>query len=156
MKRKIMARFIWGVPVGIAIGYMITIFVSLVWADGYYSPCMPELVASMGNEIRAVMLQALLCGVLGGGCAAGSVIWEIEDWSVVRQTGVYFLVICVVMMPTAYFMYWMERSVAGFFSYFGIFVLLFALIWILQFMLGKRDVKKLNENLYRSGKDEKR
>lgn len=156
MKRKIMARFIWGVPVGIAIGYMITIFVSLVWADGYYSPCMPELVASMGNEIRAVMLQALLCGVLGGGCAAGSVIWEIEDWSVVRQTGVYFLVICVVMMPTAYFMYWMEHSVAGFFSYFGIFVLLFALIWILQFMLGKRDVKKLNENLYRSGKDEKR
>lgn len=156
MKRKIMARFIWGVPVGIAIGYMITVFSSLVWADGYYSPCMPELVASMGNEIRAVMLQALLCGVLGGGCAAGSVIWEIEDWSVVRQTGVYFLVICVVMMPAAYFMYWMEHSVAGFFSYFGIFVLLFALIWILQFMLGKRDVKKLNENLYRSGKDEKR
>ncbi len=156
MKRKIIARFIWGFPVGIAIGYLITICSSLVWAEGYYSPCMPELVSAMGNEIRAVMLQALLCGILGGGCAAGSVIWEIEDWSLVKQTGVYFFVVCMVMMPTAYFMYWMERSAAGFLSYFGIFALMFAFIWIIQFMIGKRDVKKLNENLCQSRKNEKK
>ena len=113
MKRKIMARFIWGFPVGIAIGYLCTIFGSLVWAEGYYSPCMPELVSVMGNEIRAVMLQAMLCGILGGGCAAGSVIWEIEEWSMVKRTGAYFFVVCAVMLPTAYFMYWMERSIEG-------------------------------------------
>lgn len=61
----------------------------------------------------------------------------------------------MVMMPTAYFMYWMERSAAGFLSYFGIFALMFAFIWIIQFMIGKRDVKKLNENLCQSRKNEK-
>ena len=142
MKRKIIARGIWGFPVGIAIGYLITIFSSFVWGNGYYSPCMPELVSSMGSEIHAVMLQALLCGALGADCAAGSIIWEIESWSVVKRTGIYFLAICAVMLPTAYFMYWMERSIAGFLSYFGIFALIFLLIWVIQYMLGRRDVKK--------------
>ena len=48
--------------------------ISLVWADGYYSPCMPELISVMGNEINAVAFQAFLCGLLGTGCGAGSVV----------------------------------------------------------------------------------
>lgn len=156
MKRRMLARFIWGFPIGIAIGYLITIFGSLAWGNGYYSPCMPELVSLMENEICAVLLQALLCGALGAGCAAGSVIWEMESWSVAKQTAVYFLLICVITMPIAYFMYWMEHSVKGFLSYFGIFALIFVFMWMVLFMLGKRDVKKLNENLYKSEQDEKK
>lgn len=34
-----------------------------------------------------------------------------------------------------------------FLSYFGIFALIFLLIWVIQYMLGRRDVKKMNENL---------
>lgn len=48
--------------------------ISLVWADGSYSPCMPELISVMGNEINAVVFQAFLCGLMGMGCGAGSVV----------------------------------------------------------------------------------
>ena len=147
MKKKIIIRSLFGFPMGIAIGYFITILLSLALANGYYSPCAPELISAMGNEINAVILQTVLCGILGTGFAASSVIWEIESWSVVKRTGIYFLAICAVMLPTAYFMYWMERSIAGFLSYFGIFALIFLLIWVIQYMLGRRDVKKMNENL---------
>ena len=147
MKKKIIMRSLFGFPMGIAIGYLITILLSLALANGYYSPCAPELISAMGNEINAVILQTVLCGILGTGFAASSVIWEIESWSVVKRTGIYFLAICAVMLPTAYFMYWMERSIAGFLSYFGIFALIFLLIWVIQYMLGRRDVKKMNENL---------
>ena len=75
MKKKIISRSALGFPLGIAIGYIITIFISLGWANGSYSPCVPELVSVMGNEIYAVILQALLCGLLGAGFAASSVIW---------------------------------------------------------------------------------
>jgi len=44
--------------------------------------------------------------------------------------------------------YWMEHSIAGVFSYFGIFVLIFVIMWMIQFMLGKHNVKKINENLH--------
>ncbi len=147
MKKKIVSRGILGFPIGIAIGYLISIFISFGWADGFYSPCVPELVRAMGNEINAVAFQAFLCGVVGAGFAASSVIWEIESWSIVKQTSIYFLIISVIMLPIAYFAYWMEHSLAGVFRYFGTFVLIFAFIWIVQFAIGKRNVRKMNENL---------
>ncbi len=130
MKKKIIIRSLLGFPIGIAIGYLITILTSLVWAKGYYPPCVPELISVMGNEINAVILQTVLCKILGTGFAANSIIWEMYNWSLVKQTGIYFSIISVIMLPIAYLAYWMEHSVAGFFIYFGIFVLIFAVIWI--------------------------
>ncbi len=148
MKKKMVLRSVLGFPIGIAIGYLITIFISIVWANGYYTPCVPELISTMGNEINAVILQALLCGLLGIGFSASSLIWEIENWSITKQTGIYFIVISVIMLPIAYFLYWMEHSVVGFFRYFGIFILIFVFIWVIQFVIGKHDVKRMNENLH--------
>lgn len=153
MKKKIILRSVLGVPVGLTIGYLITIIISLIWANGYYSPCVPELAIMMGNEINAVILQALLCGLLGAGFAASSVIWEIEDWGLVKQTGIYFLIISVIMMPIAYITYWMEHSMKGFLSYFGTFVFIFVAIWIVEFVIGKHNVKKMNENLHKTQSD---
>ena len=147
MKKKIVLRSLLGFPIGIAVGYLITIFISLVWADGYYSPCMPELISAVGNEINAVILQTVLCGVLGTGFGAGSVIWEMDDWSIVKQTGIYFLIVSVIMLPIAYFTYWMEHSVVGFLLYFAVFLLIFVVVWIVQFMIGKHNVRRMNEKL---------
>lgn len=148
MKKKIVLRSILGFPIGITIGYGITICISLFWADGQYLPCVPELVGVMGNEIHAVVLQALLSGLLGAGFAASSVIWEIENWSIVKQTIVYLIIISAIMLPIAYLLYWMEHSLAGFLGYLGIFVLIFAFIWMIQFVLGKHSVRKMNESLH--------
>lgn len=104
----------------------------------------------MGNEINAVILQTILCGILGVGFAASSVIWEIDSWSIVKQTGIYFSIISVIMLPIAYFAYWMEHSVVGFLMYFGIFALIFVAIWIIQFCIGKYNVRKMNENLFQT------
>ncbi len=147
MKKQIVLRGVLGIPVGITIGCLITIVVSLGWGQGYYSPCVPELADMMGNEINAVVLQTLLCALLGAAFGACSVIWEIESWSIVKQTGIYFLIISVVMLPTAYFLYWMEHSVAGLLSYFGIFAGIFIVIWLTQYLIVMRKVKKLNAKI---------
>lgn len=152
MKKKMITRGFIGFPIGIAIGYLITIFVSLCWGGGYYSPCVPELASALGNEIHAVVLQACLCGILGAGFGSASLIWEIEHWSIVKQTGIYFLIISAIMMPAAYFTYWMDHSIAGFLSYFGIFILIFIAIWLIQFIIGKHNVNRLNQNLYLVGR----
>lgn len=153
MKKKIIARGLIGFPIGISIGYLITIIVSLCWAGGYYSPCVPELTFALGNEINAVILQAFLCGILGAGFGASSLIWEIEDWNIVKQTGIYFLVISIIMLPVAYSTYWMKHSIVGFISYFGVFIFIFVIIWLIQFVIGKHNVNKLNANLHKTKDD---
>ncbi len=153
MKKKIITRSLLGFPLGITIGYVITIVLSLIWAKGYYSPCVPQLIDLMGNEIKAVVLQALLCGILGAGFGGASAIWEIDNWSLVKQSGIYFLTVSIIMMPTAYFTYWMEHSVKGFLSYFGIFALIFAVIWIVQFFVGRHNVSRMNEKLSQNKKE---
>lgn len=145
--KKIIMRVISGFPIGITIGYLITIFISIGFGEGYYSPCVPELIDVLGNEIRAVIVQALLCGLLGAGFGAGSLIWEIENWSIVKQTGVYFVIVSIIMMPVAYLLYWMEHSIVGFLSYFSIFFIIFIIVWVVQFIRCKFIVDKMNKNL---------
>ena len=148
MKKQILLRGMLGFPLGLAMGYLITIFISLTVSDGRYYPCVPELAAIMGNEINAVLLQAVLCGILGAGFGACSVIWQIESWGILKQTGIYFSIISVIMLPTAYVSYWMEHSLKGILSYFGIFVLIFATVWIVQYAAARHNVRKMNETLY--------
>lgn len=153
MKKKIILRSMLGFPLGLAIGYVITIMISFIWANGYYAPCVPELIAMTGSEINAVLLQAFLCGLLGSGFAAASVIWEMDSWGLVMQTGIYFLIVSLIMMPISYAAYWMEHSLKGVLAYFGIFVSIFAAIWIVQYVIAKHNVKKLNEILYKKQED---
>ena len=111
MKKKILQRGFVGFLGGVTLGQVIVIILSLIWGQGHFWPCVPDFISMVGNEIGAVALQTVLCGLLGTGFAAASVIWELEQWSLVKQTGIYFLVVSLVMLPIAYVTYWMEHSV---------------------------------------------
>ena len=148
MKKKAFLRGLLGFPLGIAIGHIISVLICLIWGDGTFQPCVPSLVESFGNEINAVILQTLLCGVIGASFAASSVIWEFENWSIVKQTGLYFLINAVIMLPAAYLLNWMEHSLTGFLIYFGVFILYFAVIWLIQYFAWKHTLKKMNAKLH--------
>jgi hypothetical protein len=147
MKKKVVLRGLLGLPIGIAFGYVITIVLSLFFSNGSYHPVVPALIDAVGNEINAVVFQAILCGVLGVSFASSSIIWEIEHWSIAKQTGVYFLVISVVMLPIAYFAHWMEHSLLGFILYFSIFVVIFMLMWLIQYAIWKRAVTDIDKKV---------
>lgn len=154
MKKKIILRGLFGLPVGIAIGFVITLLSSICIGDGSFHPVTPELIQTTGNELNAVILQTILCAIIGVGFAMASVIWEIDSWSLAKQSGVYFLIISVVMLPIAYFANWMKHSITGVLSYVGIFVMIFAAVWISQYLLWKRRIKKMNARIH--GEDDQK
>ena len=147
MTKKIMKRMWIGLPVGIAMGYIITLIISAFIGDGIFHPVTPELVEKMDNELNAVILQTVLCGVLGVGFAAASVIWELDSWSLAKQSGVYFLVIGILLLPIAYVANWMQHTVVGFLSYIGIFVGIFIAAWLSQYLCWKQRIKKMNDRV---------
>ncbi len=147
MKRQIILRGLIGIPIGITLGYVITIIISCFTGEGTYVSCVPTLTEAVGSELNAVILQTILCGVLGMAFGAESVIWEMESWSILKQTGVYFLISAVIMLPIAYMAHWMEHSLVGVLEYAGIFLGIFVVMWISMYLKYRGHIKKLNAKL---------
>ena len=64
MKKKMIQRGLLGFPLGIAIGFVITVIISMCIGDGSFYPVTPELIDTMKNELNAVILQTILCGII--------------------------------------------------------------------------------------------
>ena len=147
MKKKILMRGLFGLPTGIAIGFVITLIISICIGNVSFYPVTPELIDAAGNELNAVILQTVLCAIMGAGFAAASIIWELDSWSLAKQSGFYFAIACVIMFPISYFANWMPHSTGGILSYVGIFVAIFLAAWVAQYFVWKRKIKKMNEGI---------
>ncbi len=146
MKKSIILRCLIGMPIGLAISTVITIIISASIGDGTYYAVVPELSAECGNEIKAVIIQAV-CSVLYGAAFAGaSAIWE-TDWSLTKMTLTHLLICSAATFPIAWLMYWMDHSVSGVLKYFGIFLLIYIVIWITQYSSMKRKIAEMNSRI---------
>ncbi len=150
MKKKMIQRGLLGFPLGIAIGFVITVIISICIGDGFFHPVNPELVNKMGSELNAILIQTGLSGIMGTGFAMASVIWEIDSWSLAKQSGIYFSIACVTMFPIAYITNWMKHNAIGILSYVGIFVAIFVITWLVQYFVWKRKVKRMNDGVRKS------
>ena len=147
MRKEILKRCLFGAPIGIAIGVIVTIIISLALGDGKFYAVVPDLVNDMGSEINAVILQTVLSMVYGAAWAGASVVWDAEGWSLLKMTLVHLAIASVATFPIAYFARWMPHTFGGLMMYIGIFLLVYAGIWISQYSAMKKRVKELNEKI---------
>ncbi len=147
MNKKNIQNYLAGFIIGISIGYIITILYSVKINDGYFHPVTLELIELVGNEINAVILQTLLCGLIGIGFSFASLIWKIDSWSISKQSGVYFLISAAIMLPISYLANWMPHTTTGILYYIGVFIAIFVVVWIVQYLIWKIKIKKLNTKI---------
>ena len=147
MKKKIIMRALLGAPIGLAISTIISSAISYARGGGSYRAIVPELAADCGSELSAVTLQALCSLLYGAAFAGASVIWEREEWSLTKMTLTHLLVCSLATFPIAYCMYWMEHSVSGVLLYFGVFLMIYAAIWLGQYSSIKRKLDAINRKM---------
>ncbi len=140
-------RIFLGALMGIGICTLIAIFISIGKGDGYFHPTPPSLVDKMGNQLNATMLEMALSAVLGAAFAGTSIVWELEDWSLARQTGTYFGVTAPVMLVVAYFNDWMGHSLSGLLSFFVIYMIIFVMMWLITYLVTKRRIESINREI---------
>lgn len=143
--KKAWKRVPQGMIIGLTISTVITILNSL-GGDGQYHAVVPALIEDCGSEINAVVAQALCSLLYGGIIGAASVIWE-TDWSLTKMTVVHLLVISLTMLPIAYLMRWMNRTVRGVLLYIVFFLVLYAVIWIISYRKTQRQLSEINKKL---------
>lgn len=147
MKKELLTRSLLGMPIGITISYMITVIISITVNDGTYYPVAPELAAEFGSEINAVVIQMLCSMFYGVVYAGGSVIWEMESWSLLRMTITHLLVISILTLPIAWLLKWMPHNLIGIIVYFAIFFGIYAIIWTSQYVAMKKRIRQMNDSL---------
>ena len=67
-----------------------------------------------------------------------------------KQSGIYFAIVCVTLFPIAYITNWMKHNAIGILSYVGIFVAIFVITWLVQYFVWKRKVKRMNDGVRKS------
>lgn len=147
MKKKIITRALIGAPIGLTISTLITINFSLIFGEGAYFAVPHDLISACGSEIKAVILQtvfALLYGAMWGGA---SVIWEMENWSILKMTLTHLIVCSAASFPIAWFMQWMPHNIPGALCFFGLFFAIYAVIWLSQYCAIKKQVALMNSRL---------
>ena len=145
--KKIVSRVLYSFPIGISCSVGISLFLSLLFGEGKYYPFAASLVFFTGSEVKAMLMQTILSGILGSVFGGMSFIWEIERWSILKQTAVYFLSVSIPMMGISYLLYWMEHSLSGFLLYFLIFVIVFIVVWLFNLAMYWIKIRKMNQNL---------
>ena len=146
MKKKVLYRALLGAPLGLALSYLVTIFISLIGGNGSYIPVVPTLTQACGSEVMAVLLQALCSLLYGAAWAGASVIWD-ADWSLLAQTLLHLAVCSCATFPIAWLLHWMSHSVFGVLSYFGIFLGIYLVIWLSQYLAIRHRLRQINKQL---------
>jgi hypothetical protein len=146
--KEALKRGLIGFPIGIFISMTISVITSILirgYTGDIFSAAAPDFIQVAGSELNAVILQYFLSGVLGFSFAVASLIYEIDSWSITKQTVVHFLFTAGVFFPISYICHWFSFS--QFVVSFVIFAVIYFLIWVIQYKYWKKKVKELNDKL---------
>lgn len=147
LKKQFILRFLVGMPIGLLICYFITLFISIVVGDGNFYPVPTELTNLCKSQLNAVIVQTIAGMIYGGMCCGASIIWEVDSWSLTRQTVTHLIVISVISFPIAYVMRWMPQNIYGILIYCAIFFFIYFGIWLGTYCKIKAQIKQINSKI---------
>lgn len=140
--------------VSYCVGVTATIVTSLICTlCGAEFTCTPDFIARAGSKEIAAFLQPLLIGLIGLAFGAGSVLFEIEHWSFLKQGAVHLAVTAAV---------WIVVELVCFTPVTPPTVLSFALstagtyafTWGAQYFVWRAQVRRLNDQIHlKNGED---
>lgn len=147
IKQAIIKRAILGFIYGVFIGQTILIIESLFMRDGNFYAVTASLLELAGTKIAAVIIQYFITGIIGTTFAATTVLFEMDNWSLLRQTITHFIIVSIVMYIAGFLCGWFPHTVVSTLIWFGVFVVVYVIFWICFSMYYKNKVKKINEAL---------
>ncbi len=131
---KMRYRFIFnallGCTLGILIGAVTWVFLT---TDEEYANRMALLAQLFGS------------GIYGAICMGGTIVYDIESWSLIRATATHYITTFTAFFITNALLGWFGSDIvliAFIFLTIGYFI-----IWIIEYTIYKRQVRKLNEDL---------
>ena len=147
MLKEIIKRALLGFMIGVFVGETILIFESFLAGNGNFYPVSAYLTANTNSEISAVIIQYLITGILGLTFSTGSIIFELDNWSLLKQTIVHFAATSVIMYFAGFFCGWFPHTTSSTIIWFVMFIVIYIIFWTSFYCYFKKKTREINETL---------
>lgn len=99
------------------------------------------------NNTSAFLTQFFISCLVGFYFASSSVIFELEDWSLLKQTIIHFVLSVLVYFPCAIYAKWMPSDLVPIILFILLFVFIYFVFWISFKRYWSKKVKEINSRL---------
>lgn len=155
-KKRFFIKCLIGFAGGILVGLTIIVISSMATNDMKPIFVDPEFAEAIGNTPLAILIQSILSGLLGLVGLGGSEMYSIESWSILKATLIHFVAVMVVFLAVSFTLRWMSiKEMPAIFIILGVFILVYAIIWLTQYLKGKKQVRDMNSGLEKMKKNKK-
>lgn len=143
-------RFIYKSAVGFSLGVFVTIIINVIigfiFNGSFTSNPYSEVRGNM--DFIKIMLELLTGGMLGLVGNGGSVVYEIESWSIIKATATHFIVTMTVYVIVGLYNGWLlpMHSIVNVIQI-GMMVFTYIMIWLSQYLIYKKSIKDINEGM---------
>ena len=146
LKRKFIKKFIIGFIIGIPICPLITYAFSSMSGHPYF--CDPILIKMFGSTIIAFLIQSLISSTYSGLCMGGSIVYEIEEWGILKTTATHFVLTFILFDITGLLLHWWSfHDIITNIIVFLMFLIPYSMIWLIQYIIYKIELKKINKDI---------
>ena len=124
---------------------------------GYVCGCVIGLFFALQNEnfnIREALPSILLGGIPGAIAMGSAVIYDIEEWSLLRATATHFLVVMGVILFACFLLKWFPPWSPAFWIMLAAELIGSVIIWLIMYYCFRKKVRTLNEMLKESREKE--
>lgn len=149
--KKILSRFVHGFCYALSINVIIFFIMSLAGGGVQFVPGYAEKFAS---REAAVLTELVLIGIASGSLSAGTAIMELERLSLLVQSLIYYVICAAVWAGVGCFCWGMNRYPAAFITISVSYTASYAVCWIIQYRLTRKNVREINEKLARMNEEE--
>ena len=138
LKTKLTIRALLGAVIGMLISAALCAF------DGYSK----ELFLNP----PAFFLQIVGSGIFGAVANGGAIVYDIESWSLLKATVLHYILAIGGFVVTSLLLGWFGGTILLIMV--GIMTLIYIGIWLFNYLIWKREIRKINEGLGKIRKQE--
>lgn len=149
MKKTFFTLLYIGFMMGFSLGVVLTaVITTLVSHDGNLHLYTTAFSRTIENQLAAFLIHSFACGLLGMIMLGAAMIYEIDEWDLLKATIAHFIIILISFYLTAFSLRWFSPSnLKAVCTSLSMFVVMYSCIWLSQYLSCKEQVKEINQQL---------
>lgn len=138
--------------IGVTIGVLISIFISMIFSNHEYHPTNP--ISTIGEwyyqsftEAQIMLIMMILWGIIGILFQWGAKIFEYDDTSLTKRTLRHFSFMFLLFLPLACLAGWFPLKITAFVFFAIIYSFIYFIIWGINYLIIKKEIQQINQSL---------